>query len=123
MMTFKRDCVIETMIEVPFKAMCPIPEPYRPYHGIVRLRYYGNHVLDFNEVAGEVLSYCGTPSQEGGIGWAAKSVEDIAEHVVQLVKEAISKLDSNVIVTCEVEIPQQEGHLHVVVSVDGADSL
>lgn len=124
MNTFKRDCVIETMIEVPFKALCPIPDPPRPYHGVMRLRYYSNHVLDFNEVADKVLSYTCT----------ARSVEDIAEYGVRLVKGEIGKRDSNLIVTCEVEIPQQEGwshvgipqqkgHLHVIVSVDGLDSL
>lgn len=104
MKTFVRNAKLETRIEVPFKALCPIPDPPRYYHAVLILRYTSCKVFDYNEVAARIHSFCAS---------ASRSVEDVVFFGMSLILGHLG----DVFALCKVEVPQQEGHLHVIVSL------
>lgn len=111
--TFLQIHQFETMIEMPFKAICPIPTPPRMYYGKVRLRYHANVTLDFNEVYEDLKMFCDTGN---------RSAEDLVEWGIKLVETYVGG-SVRVLVVCEVDIPEQQGHLHVTLQASNDEPL
>ncbi len=106
MKTYSYGVAFETTIEVPFKALCPISDSPCYYHAILKLHYTSKKVFDYNDVALAVHKYC----EEG-----ARSVENMVIFGTNLIRNNLGK---DTLDLCVVEVPEQVGHLHVVVSSD-----
>ena len=90
-----------TKVRVPFKAVCPVPDPPRYYHAEAVISYWAEYeVFDFNDLAAAIRDY---------VAVEQRSVEDVVVYARSLVD---SESDN---ASVSVEIPAQEGHLAVVV--------
>jgi hypothetical protein len=115
LLTFKREMPDETVtaIEVPFKAICPVPVPPRFYYGVVSLKYSAHMVFDFNQIEAVLDSFVAGPNQ--------RSVEDVLEFCLDLMSLVIPphSLGTSGVdkpwVQVTVCVPAQKGHLEVAV--------
>jgi len=105
-----KEARLRTTIEIPFKAVCPIPDPPRYYHATLTLSYSSHRVFDYDEVASVIHSYCKE---------ANRSVEDVVRFAMSLIRNFLGDVAS----FCTVDVPQQEGHLHVTVTLYGHECV
>lgn len=103
----RRKKLLTTAMEMPFKAICPVPDRFSPYMGTLRLEYKSEVVVDFNAVK----SHLDMVSTDG-----EKSVEDLIEEMGDWLEEILPEIISYSVI---VDIPSQERHLHVTVMGKG----